>query len=208
VLAEVTKTGVDGKTWNNRDGNWNGRPRYIVKGAFMTRHLKVRWLWVCMAVLALAMFAAEKKQSTPPAPIPAQILAAKRVLVTNGGGDDYALFTGGSTRAYDELYAALKTAARYDLVASPADADLIFQIQFSVGVPPGVTRSTLGIGSVPYSSELRLEIRDPKTNVLLWAFIDHPDGAMLQGNRDKNLDEAMARIVAGLQALSAAPGPQ
>jgi hypothetical protein len=179
----------------------------------MTKYVKAAWVWVCMAmILAPAMFAAEKKQPTPPAPIPAQIQAAKRVLVTNGGVDDYALLTGGATRAYDELYAELKTGARYDLVASPADADLIFQIQFSVSVPPGVTRNTPGIGSVPYSSELRLEIRDPKTNVLLWAFVEHPDGAMLQGNRDKNFDEAMARIVASLQGLGTAagavPGPQ
>jgi hypothetical protein len=40
--------------------------------------------------------------------------------------------------------------------------------------------------------------------VLLWAFVEHPDGAMLQNNRDKNFDEAMAGVVADLQSIGAA----
>jgi hypothetical protein len=162
------------------------------------------WIFLAVFLAPAVMYAADKKQPTPPAPVPAQILAAKRILVTNWGWDDYGLFGISATRAYDQFYAALKSAGRYELVSNVADADLIFQIQFGVGVPAGVTRTTPGIGSVPYSAELRLEIRDPKTNVLLWGFVEHPDQAMLQGNRDKNFDEALARIVAGLQGLGAA----
>jgi hypothetical protein len=47
-----------------------------------------------------------------------------------------------------------------------------------------------------------LEIRDPKTNALLWAFTEHVHWAILQGNRDKNFDQALTRIVSDVQGSS------
>jgi len=175
----------------------------------MTRHLKAAGVWMCPVIfLSAAMFAAEKKQATPAAPVPAQIVQAKKVFITNGGWDDYELFSGGPTRAYDQFYAALKTTGRYELVGNSADADLIFQIQFSVYVAPGVRSGNApSLGPVPYDAMLRLEIRDPKTNVLLWAFVERPDQAMLQGNRDKNLDAAMERVAGDVQTLGASSAP-
>jgi hypothetical protein len=181
----------------------------------MTTHLRAVGVWIFLAIFLVSAvaLAAEKKQATPPAPIPAQILAAKKILITNAGWDDYGLFGLSATRAYDQFYAALKSAGRYELVGSAANADLILQIQFSVYVAPSVrSGSAPSLGPVPYDSQFRLEIRDPKTNVLLWAIVERPDQAMLQGNRDKNFDEALARIVAALQGVGAAavavPGQQ
>ncbi len=48
----------------------------------------------------------------------------------------------------------------------------------------------------PMIPNFRLEIRDPKTNALLWGFTEHVQWAILQGNRNKNFDQASARIVA------------
>jgi hypothetical protein len=52
-------------------------------------------------------------------------------------------------------------------------------------------------------AQFRLTIRDPKTNAVLWAFAEHVQWAVLQGNRDKNFEEGRARIVCGVQALAA-----
>ena len=57
----------------------------------------------------------------------------------------------------------------------------------------------------------RLEIRDPKVNALLWVSNEPMKGANLQSNRDKNYDEALARLmtdVAGLTARAAAATAQ
>jgi hypothetical protein len=174
----------------------------------MTRHLIAAILAVSLAILLLpgAVFAGEPKQ-VPPAPIPAQILNAKRVFIANAGGDipwnDAPLFSGGAERAYDQFYAAMKTLGRYDLVSAPADADLLFEIQF-VAVPlAGFAASRPdSIAGSPYDPQFRLVIRDPKTNALLWAVTEHAPWAVLQGNRDKNYDQALSRILADIQKLN------
>lgn len=111
---------------------------------------------------------------------------------------------GGPKRAYDEFYAAIKSLGRYELVSTPADADLLFQIQFNIYTSPAVRTGTSEalIGPSPYDASFRLEIRDPKTNALLWAFVEHADQALLQGNRDKDFDQALSRLVSDVEVLA------
>jgi hypothetical protein len=152
---------------------------------------------------------AETKQ-IPPAPKPAQLLAAKKVFIGNGGGDDTFYdgpqFSAGPDRAYNEFYAAVKALGRYDLLNAPADADLLIEIRFTIPtglVPPGEKGVSGSIfGPAPYDPQLRLEIRDPRSNALLWAFSEHIQWAILQSNRDKNFEQALTRIVSDLQGLS------
>jgi len=143
-------------------------------------------------------------QPVSPAPIPAQIVAAKKIFVANAGGDaDWgdADFNGNADRAYNQFYAALKTWGHYELVSSPADADLLVEIQFTelAAVP-----RTNTLASRTVDPQFRLTIRDPKTNALLWGLIEHVEWAILQGNRDKNFDTALGRTVAEVQRISAA----
>ena len=49
-------------------------------------------------------------------------------------------------------------------------------------------------------AHLRLAILDPATHVALWAFNKHMNQARTQAARDKNFDEAMAAIVAGVNS--------
>jgi hypothetical protein len=164
----------------------------------------------CVVVLILvsqaSTFAAEKKP-VPPGPIPAEILSAKRVFIANAGWDEPYFtntpITGGPNRAYDQFYAAIKSSGHYDLAASPADADLLFQIQFNIYTPPAVRtgNSASVFGPGPYDASFRLEIRDPKTNALLWAFVEHVDQAILQGSRDKDFDQALNRLIGDVQTL-------
>jgi hypothetical protein len=97
----------------------------------------------------LSSFTAAQTQTKqiPPAPIPTQISTAKRVFVANGGGDDSGIsesfFNRDVDRAYNQFYAAMKSAGRYELVGSPAEADLLFEIRFLV--QPSDTKVFKGI---------------------------------------------------------------
>jgi len=155
------------------------------------------------------MQAADRKQ-TEPAPVPTQITAAKKVFIANAGGDerwyDDPIFNGGPERAYNEFYAAMKSGGRYEIVGTPADAELLFEIGLTAPMVSGVGARGDSLAVKPYDPQFRLVIRDPKTNALLWVFTEHVQWAILQGNRDKNFDQTLARIVGDVQQLSA-PSP-
>lgn len=170
---------------------------------------------VLISLLPIPIMDAADGKQVEPAPIPTQISTAKKVFIGNGGGDEPGIsehfFSGDVDRAYNQFYAAMKSAGRYELVVSPAEADLLFEIRFLV--QPSETKVFKGDALGPtYDPQFRLEIRDPKTNALLWAFTEHMEWAILQGNRNRNFDQASARIVTdvlalGTRALAAAATP-
>jgi hypothetical protein len=87
----------------------------------MTKHLSTAVLSFGLAIFWIGPIsaAAQQKQSGPPAPIPAQILTAKKVFIANGGGDesryDAVSYSDGPDRAYNEFYTSMKTWGRYEL---------------------------------------------------------------------------------------------
>ncbi len=155
----------------------------------------------CVLLCALVLAAAPPKQA-PPAPVPAQILAAKKVFVVNGGADagayPIAPFSGEQARAYNSFYAAMTTRGHYQLVGAPSDADLPIEIRFTVRPGPVLHGDTWY-----WDAQFRPTMRDPKANTLLWAMTEQVEEAQLPGNRDKNFDQALARIVVDLQRLTA-----
>jgi hypothetical protein len=177
----------------------------------MTRHFKAAVLHMSLAIplLQVSVFAAQQAKLALPAPVPAQVLTAKRVFVANAGGDEPSfgdpLFSGEPDRAYNQFYAVMKTWGWYELVAAPADADLLFEIRFSAPALAGAAAHGDALFGTPYDPQFRLVIRDPKTNVLLWGITEHAQWAVLQGNRDKNFDLALARTVSDVQRLSPPP---
>jgi hypothetical protein len=143
----------------------------------------------------------QKAADVPQAPVPAQIISGKKVFISNAGEENLntpiaSLLSGRSDRVYNQFYAAMKQWGRYELVSAPADADLVFEIGFTIS----------GSGQLPEFGHLRVAVRDPKTNVLLWTFIEYAQVAILKGNRDKNLDHAMGMIVDELKDLVNQPG--
>lgn len=159
----------------------------------------------CIIVMFLALSLATAQQSTKPpvaAPVPSQIAAAQKVFISNAGGEsfenviDATVFNGGPDRPYNEFYAALKDWGRYELVSSPADADLILEVSWQL-TDTGLRLPVLG--------QLRVVAIDPKTHVTLWNLTQYVRGAILLGNRDKNFDLAMTTIVNRLRILSTAP---
>jgi hypothetical protein len=177
--------------------------RRTIRGGIAGVALAIAWV-------AVPGVRAQDQKVSVPAPLPAQIFTAKKVFVSNAGGDSLGEYSGGPDRAYDEIYGALKGWGRYELASAPADAELVFEISFSM---PILGEAVSGGGGTPVSNktvkdpQLRLAILDVKTHVLLWTFTEHLQNALLQGNRDKNFEHAMAALVNDIKNVAGQPGP-
>ena len=159
----------------------------------------IKPLAIAIAILSLVqLLNAQQPKGPAPAPVPAQIVAAQKVFISNAGGEsletviDETVFNGGPDRPYNEFYAAMKSWGRCELVSSPADADLILEISWVL--------SDTGL-RLPVLGQLRLVVIDPKTHVTLWNVTEYVRGAILLGNRDKNFDQAMNTVVGRLKSL-------
>jgi hypothetical protein len=164
--------------------------------------IKLPTFCLAFAILtSLQLLSAQKSKEAvpaPPAPVPAQIAAARKVFISNAGGEsfetviDQTVFNGGPDRPYNQFYAAVKDWGRCEIVSSPSDADLVLEISWVL--------SDTGL-RLPVLGQLRLIVIDPKTHVTLWNFTEYVRGAILLGNRDKNFDQAMTTIVNRLKIL-------
>jgi hypothetical protein len=161
--------------------------------------------FVIATALLLAPFAhGQRSTNVLPAPLPAQINNGKKVFISNAGGDTNYLYSGGPDRLYDQFYAAIQSWGRYQLVTGPAEADLVFAVSFSnqfVG-----ENGPTGNGSLT-DPQFRLTVLDPGTRVTLWALTEHLQIAVLQGNRDKNFDQALAALVNDVKNIAGQPAP-
>ncbi len=170
---------------------------------------KAAYIRIALFLSALEFVALVSAQTkpVPPAPVPNQILTAKKLFIANAGGDERSheqpWFSGGVDRPYNQFYAAIKSEGRYELIGSPAEADVLFEIRFTLPTAEPVANRTATLATVAFDPQFRLEIRDPKTNALLWGFTEHVPWALLQGNRDKNFDQAVVRLVSDVDSLAA-----
>jgi hypothetical protein len=98
------------------------------------------------------------------APVPAQIASSHTIFLSNLGAD--ASFPVDSTQVYNDIYKALQTWGHYQLVSSPAQADLIFQLRdvSTFTTYYGNHDSTYTVNNPTF----QLTIVDPKSNVTLW----------------------------------------
>ena len=125
------------------------------------------------------------------APLPSQIVTAKKIFISNtGGGFDSSAWSGGPDRIYNEIYAAMKSWGRYEFVSAPGDADLVLDVN--------VIRD-----SVVW--QFKLEILDPKTRIVLWTQYEPIKVTVSQKTRDKNFDDTINKLVTDLKTLTAQP---
>lgn len=161
-----------------------------------------------VAVMLAPLLSAQQTKDGPVAPVPAQIASAKKVFISNAGQESnpkaqvWGEYSGEPDRTYNQFYAAMKSWGRYELVAAPADCDLVFEIRFIDRTGGGAVFKGDTIGPID-EPQFRLVILDPKTHVTLWGLTEHVQWARLRGNRDKNFDEAMTKIVNDLKSLDA-----
>jgi hypothetical protein len=114
-------------------------------------------LLLVLAPLATAQ--KKKPEPVPPAPIPTGIATAKTVFLSNVCELPYK----SCAAVYNDLFTEISKQGKYQLVTSPADADLIFEISYTVRRD----------GS-DFDSYLQLKIVDRATQVPLWT-ITEPD---------------------------------
>ena len=97
-------------------------------------------------------------------PVPAQIVTSHRIFLSNLGAD--ANFPVDSTQVFNDIYKALQDWNHYQLVPSPDQADLIFQLR-----EVAARNTYYDNDGNPYFSDtpaFKLTIVDPKTSVTLW----------------------------------------
>jgi hypothetical protein len=169
--------------------------------------VRIRLAILCTALAATLVVGpglkAQHADDAAPAPLPSQITTAKKVFIANAGGEfDPHLWSGGSTRTYNQFYAAIKSWGRYELVAAPADADLVLEISFADPIK-GVTVSSTAGGSSSNDPQFRLVLLDPKSHVSLWTLTTHVQQKIgLQKSRDRAFDESLTSLVDDLKKLT------
>jgi hypothetical protein len=109
------------------------------------------------------------------------------------------MFTGGPDRAYNTFYGEIERANRYQLVSSPAQADLIFEIG---AVAPAVYG---GHDTVDYNPQLVLSIRDPRTSAVLWTTRANVRVFGRQKSRDRQFDQCVAVLIDKLGQVTGQP---
>jgi hypothetical protein len=162
--------------------------------------LKLQVFYLSVTILAFSsVSSAQQAKGAAPAPVPPQIAAAQTVFIANAGGAsldtviDQTVFDGGPDRPYNDFYAAMKSWGHYQIVSSPASADMVLEISWVL--------SDTGL-KLPVLGQLRLLIIDPKTHVTLWNITEYVRGALLLGNRDKNFVSAMNTVVSRMKLLA------
>ncbi len=133
------------------------------------------------------------------APVPGQILSARRVFISNIGVDGFSLAAfkkeNEVDKPYNQFYAAMKGWGRYELVDNPTDADLVLEIRFSAPIASA--------GETPaYAPQLGLSIVDAKSHFTLWNFVEPVGGAFRRATWDKNFNEGMTNLIDDLKRLT------
>jgi hypothetical protein len=159
--------------------------------------------FVCIAILWTVAGSAQQVPEAGGAPVPPTLFTAKKVFVSNAGADSGLFpspFSGSPDRPYNQFYAALQGWGRYELVADPEEAELVFEIQLIA--PNGPANPNKQNGASDPLPMFRLSILDRKTHYILWTLTDSIGFAFLQKTHDHNFDEALARLTLDLKRLT------
>ncbi|AEU36148.1 hypothetical protein [Granulicella mallensis] len=168
-------------------------------------------LSLCLLLLLLTV--ACLKVAPPPSPPPspdviARMTSAKKIFLSNGGEDHQFVrdIPGGPNEAYNELYASLKQWGRFQLVASPAQADLIFEIHGAERPPDLISTSMDSRHSevTYFPAFLNLSVLDPSTQsslyvITIWAGRDTtiPKGKIAFTKSIGTLTDRIKAVVSG-----------
>jgi hypothetical protein len=150
-----------------------------------------------------AAAATQTLQPPPPsqAPVPIQIAAAHTVFLVNNGAD--ANFPLSAQDAYNRVYSALQAWGHFQLVTSPDQADLVFQLR-DIAPVTGVYGDRAGTYAIN-SPAFQLAIKDPKTNVTLWTINSPVQIAGRKAARARWLDIAVTNLVSRVKVLANQP---
>jgi hypothetical protein len=153
-----------------------------------------RLLAAVLLLTATHALAGKSRKDIPPAPLPAVVITAQKVFLTNGGGSDL---------GYDAFYAAMKNWGKYQIVGSPEEADLIVELAYRVehgGTRVWSSTNTYNGTTQVHSAQivdpqLVLTIYDAKSKNSLWSTTDHRRLARREKNREKETINSAERLV-------------
>lgn len=145
-----------------------------------------------------------KKKDVPVAPLPAAIVSAKKIFLSNGGGNNL---------AYDAFYSKMKEWDKYEIVGSPDEADLIVELSYRVEdkgtrvwSSTNTYNNTTQVHSVQITDpQLILAIYDAKSKISLWSETDHRRLARMEKNREKETINSAQRLVDDLKTRVGVP---
>lgn len=161
--------------------------------------MKVIMLFMLLlgAVLSPVFLGAQDEIVVPAAPVPEQLLTAKKVFIFNAGTDPvFASFRGPGNPylGYNLFYANMKTWGHFELVKNPGDADLVFAI-----------RCTAPAAQATFKPQVEVTIFDSKTHFVLWTLMGHVQDAARKKTYAKNMNSAFANLLDDLKRVISQP---
>ncbi|MGB0066082.1 MAG: hypothetical protein WBP85_16690 [Terracidiphilus sp.] len=153
-------------------------------------------------IAALSLFAipmrAQSQAATQAAPVPAQLLNARKVFIADTvGWFDTDIWSGTQDRLYNETYAAIEGWGHLQVVGSPADADVVLHPSISNPACAGEV-----CGAYPM---MRFELIDPKTGIVLWGRISSIGLLSTKKTNDREFEAAITALIGDLKQ-DMAPG--
>jgi hypothetical protein len=151
---------------------------------------------VCIIlVYQLLAISSVRAQQIFAAPVPTEIVAAKKVFVSNGGTDTFGpseRYSGEKDRAYNQFYGAFDKSSRFQLVSTPSEADLVLEVSTQI--------------EVKAQARLRLTVYETKSHYVLWKMDSWIALASRQTTADHNFDLAVTKLASDFEKLAAPPG--
>lgn len=141
------------------------------------------------SLIGVPHLGAQQPPNSATAPKPAQILAARKIFISNASAECPTFFCTAPDEPYNEFYFGMKTWGKYELVETPAEADLVIEIHFAAPA-----------NGLPH---LQLVILDPKTRMALWTLDERLGSAARSSSGRKNFHKAMSSLVNDVEKLVA-----
>jgi hypothetical protein len=108
------------------------KSRVRAKQCHSSRHSRIRCAVFASGLIFAPALSSQQPKATAAEPVPAQIVAARKVFLSNAGADIVSQTAckraGEPDQAYTYFYSAMQSWGRYEIVSAPADADLVFEI--------------------------------------------------------------------------------
>ena len=154
------------------------------------------------AMLALAIALSSPliahAQVAPNAPLPSALTTATKLFLGNAGDQQNA----DCLHAYNDFYAGIAGLKRFQQVTDPNQADLILELHYEINLGQAVASND----SNRSVRQFRVVLIDPKSHAVLWTLVESTNYALMQKNRDKNLDETVTALVRDFDLL-VSPAP-
>lgn len=156
---------------------------------------------VFLAGLVSGAASARDRKDIPKAPLPSQILLAKKVFISKGVGATAFTVEGGFDLAFDAFYSDMKAWNRYMLTDKPEDADVVMQPSYTAeSTLTGVSGRGGNVSSERIlTGNLLLVVYDSQLKTQLWSASVAPGTAFRKKNQEKEMVKAGEKLVSILK---------